>query len=92
MLSAPRDDCNGLHIWYAAGARAGTGGAPVVRIETPGAVIRPHPQPESDLLPGADARRLGVQGFVDVSLPDGPGVTVVPLDALVRRRHGSAVG
>jgi hypothetical protein len=57
----------------------------VVRVETPGAVIRPRPQPEGDLLPGADVRRLAVQGFVDVSMPDGPGVTLVPLDAFLLR-------
>jgi hypothetical protein len=58
----------------------------VLRIETTGAVIRPGPQPEGDLLPGADPRRFAVQGFVDVSLPDGPGVTIAPLDAFVLRR------
>jgi len=57
----------------------------VVRVETPGAVIRPGPQPEGDLLPGADVRRVCVQGFVDVSLPQGPGVTIVPLDAFLLR-------
>ena len=59
------------------------GGA--VRIETPGAVIRPYLQPDGDLLPGADTRRFAVQGFVDASLPDGPGVTIAPLDAFVLR-------
>ena len=58
----------------------------VVRIETTGAVIRPYPQPKGDLLPGADRRRFAVQGFVDASLPNGPGVTIVPLDAFVLRR------
>jgi hypothetical protein len=48
-------------------------------------VIRPKPQPEGDLLPGADTRRFAVQGFLDVSLPDGPGVTIAPLDAFVLR-------
>jgi len=57
----------------------------VVRIETPGVVIRPRPQPEGDLLPGADARRFAVQGFVDASSPDGPGVTIAPLDAYALR-------
>jgi len=61
------------------------GDAAVVRIETTGAVIRPKPQPEGDLLPGADTRRFAVQGFLDVSLPDGPGVTIAPLDAFVLR-------
>jgi hypothetical protein len=58
----------------------------VERIETTGAVIRPRLQPEGDLLEGADTRRFAVQGFVDVSLPDGPGVTIAPLDAFVLRR------
>jgi hypothetical protein len=57
----------------------------VLRVETVGAVVRPKPQPEGDLLPGADARRLCVQGFVDASLPQGPGVTIVPLDAFLMR-------
>ncbi len=57
----------------------------VLRVETPGGVIRPKPQPEGDLLPGADAKRVVVQGFVDVSMPDGPGVTIVPLDAFLLR-------
>ena len=56
------------------------------RFETTGAVIRPRPQPEGDLLPGADTRRFAVQGFVDVSMPGGPGVTIAPLDAFVVRR------
>lgn len=56
-----------------------------LRIETPGAVIRPCPQPQGDLLPGADPRRFAVQGFVDVSRPDGVGVTIVPLDAFALR-------
>ena len=58
----------------------------IVRVETTGAVIRPYPQPKGDLLPGADTRRFAVQGFVDASLPNGPGVTIVPLDAFVLRR------
>jgi len=57
----------------------------VLRADTTGAVIRPRPQPEGDLLPGADARRVAVQGFVDASLPQGPGVTIVPLDAFLLR-------
>jgi len=57
----------------------------VLRVETPGAVIRPRPQPEGDLLPGADVRRVAVQGFVDISMPGGPGVTIVPLDAFLLR-------
>ncbi|HUT32355.1 MAG TPA: glycosyl hydrolase-related protein [Planctomycetota bacterium] len=61
------------------------GDGAVVRIETTGAVIRPKPQPEGDLLPGADTRRFAVQGFLDASLPGGPGVTIAPLDAFVLR-------
>jgi hypothetical protein len=57
----------------------------VLRIETTGAVIRPKPQPEGDLLPGADPRRFAVQGFIDASLPNGPGVTIAPLDAFLLR-------
>jgi alpha-mannosidase len=58
----------------------------VERLETPGAVVRPYPQPKGDLLDGADQRRFAVQGFVDVSLPSGPGVTIAPLEAYVLRR------
>ena len=61
------------------------GDGAVLRIETTGAVIRPLPQPEGDLLPGADARRFAVQGFVDASRPGGRGVTVAPLDAFTLR-------
>ena len=56
-----------------------------LRVETTGAVMRPRPQPEGDLLPGADQRRFAVQGFVDVSQADGPGVTIAPLDSFVLR-------
>jgi alpha-mannosidase len=56
-----------------------------LRIETTGAVIRPKPQPEGDLLIGADTRRFAVQGFIDASTPDGFGVTIAPLDAFVLR-------
>jgi hypothetical protein len=56
-----------------------------LRIETPGAVLRPRPQPEGDLLPGADTRRFAVQGFVDATAPDGAGVTITPLDAFALR-------
>lgn len=58
----------------------------IVRIETTGAVVRPYRAPRGDLLPGADPRRFAVQGFVDASLPGGPGVTVAPLDAFLLRR------
>jgi len=57
----------------------------VLRIETTGAVIRPRPQPEGDLLPGADTRRFAVQAFMDASLAQGPGVTIATLDAFVLR-------
>ena len=57
----------------------------VLRAETTGAVIRPRRRPEGDLLPGADTRRLAVQGFVDVSAPGAGGVTIVPLDAFMLR-------
>jgi alpha-mannosidase len=55
------------------------------RLETPGAVIRPRPQPEGDLLPGADLRRFAVQHFVDYSPPGRPGVTIVPWEAFFLR-------
>jgi hypothetical protein len=57
----------------------------LLRAETPAAVIRPQLQPKGDLLPGADLRRLCVQGFIDASLPYGPGVTVAPPDAFLLR-------
>jgi len=56
-----------------------------VRAETTGAVIRPGPQPMGDLLPGADTQRFAVQGFLDASVAQGPGVTIAPLDAFVLR-------
>ena len=56
-----------------------------LRVETTGAVIRPARQPQGDLLPGADTRRLAVQGFVEVSSPGVPMVTVAPLDAFALR-------
>ena len=48
-------------------------------------MIRPRPQPEGDLLPGADTRRFAVQGFVDATMPEGIGVTIAPLDAFALR-------
>jgi hypothetical protein len=55
-------------------------------IETTGAVICPAPQPEGDLLPGADTRRFAVQGFLDVSPAQaGCGVTVSPIEAYMLR-------
>lgn len=55
-----------------------------LRIETTGAVIRPKPQPEGDLLPGADTRRFAVQGFIDASNND-IGVSITPLDSFLLR-------
>jgi hypothetical protein len=55
-----------------------------LRIATTGAVIRPRPQPEGDLLPGADTRRFAVQEFLNVS-SENIGVTIAPLDAFVLR-------
>jgi hypothetical protein len=57
----------------------------VLRAETPAAVVRPRPQPEGDLLPGADTRRLAVQGFIDIARGDGTGVMVAPWDAFLLR-------
>jgi hypothetical protein len=57
----------------------------VERLEDTGAVIRFHPQPEGDMLPGADTRRSAMQDFVDVSVPGGPGVTIAPLEAFALR-------
>lgn len=58
----------------------------VERIETTGAVLRPSLSPVGDLLPGADPNRFAVQGFIDASLPQGPGVTIAPLEAFALRR------
>jgi hypothetical protein len=62
-----------------------------LRIETTGAVLRPRPQPDGDLLPGADHRRFAVQGFVDITREQGPGITLVPLDAYLLRTDLEAV-
>jgi len=56
----------------------------VLRAAAAGAVIRPRPQPEGDLLPGADTRRFAVQEFVNVS-DQRLSVTIVPLDAFALR-------
>jgi len=56
-----------------------------LRIETPGAVLRPCPQPEGDLLPGADPRRFAVQGFIDFAPAGRVGVTVAPREAFLLR-------
>ncbi|MGA2864585.1 MAG: hypothetical protein ABSF95_08855 [Verrucomicrobiota bacterium] len=63
------------------------GGAPRdCHLETTGAVICPAPQPEGDLLPGADPRRFAVQGFLDVSpAHTRAGVTLSPIDAFMLR-------
>jgi len=55
-----------------------------LRVATTGAVVRPRPQPEGDLLPGADTRRVAVQEFLDVSA-EKIGVTIAPIDAFVLR-------
>lgn len=69
-----------LHFFPCGGAGGG------YHIETTGAVIRPAPQPEGDLLPGADTRRFAVQGFLDLSPADGQaGLTVSPLEAFMLR-------
>ena len=60
-------------------------GARDLHLETTAAVLRPQPQPDGDLLPGADSRRFAVQGFVDHSPPGRVGVTVAPLDAFMLR-------
>jgi hypothetical protein len=57
----------------------------VLRMEGPAAVLRPRPQPEGDLLPGADLRRFAVQNFVDAGPAAGPGVTLAPIDAFCLR-------
>jgi hypothetical protein len=57
----------------------------VERIETTGAVLRPLLSPAGDLLPGADPNRFALQGFIDASLPQGPGVTIAPLEAFALR-------
>jgi alpha-mannosidase len=55
-----------------------------LRIATTGAVIRPRPQPQGDLLPGADTRRFAVQEFLSAA-GDELSVTIAPLDAFVAR-------
>ncbi len=55
-----------------------------LHIASAGAVVRPRPQPEGDLLPGADPRRFAVQEFVSVST-SAANVTIVPLDAFALR-------
>lgn len=67
-------------------------GAPKhLHIETTAAVLRPYPQPEGDLLPGANTWRFAVQGFVDASPPGQMGVTVAPLDAYLLRLDQGAL-
>jgi len=56
----------------------------VLRVATPGAVVRPKRQPDGDLLPGADSRRMAVQEFVAATADDLT-VTVAPLDAFALR-------
>jgi alpha-mannosidase len=66
-------------------------GARDMYVETTAAVIRPAPQPEGDLLPGADTRRFAVQGFVDASPAGRVGVTIAPLDAFMLRLDQGAL-
>jgi hypothetical protein len=58
----------------------------VERIETPAAILRPYPQPDGDLVPGADSKRFAVQGSVDMSVPGAGGVTIAPVEAFALRR------
>lgn len=58
----------------------------IERMETTGAVEKPFPQPVGDLLPGANPKQFAVQNFVDVSSPNGGGVTIASLDAFVLRQ------
>jgi len=55
-----------------------------LRLDTTGAVLRPRPAPEGDLVKGGNTRRFAIQGFVDASGPGG-GVTVAPQDAFLLR-------
>jgi hypothetical protein len=55
-----------------------------LRLDTTGAVIRPRPAPEGDLVKGGNTRRFAIQGFVDASGRSG-GVTIAPLDAFLLR-------
>jgi hypothetical protein len=62
-----------------------------LHVETTAAVLRPCPQPEGDLLPGANTWRFAVQGFVDASPPGKVGVTIAPLDAYLLRLDQGAL-
>ena len=55
-----------------------------LRLDTTGAVVRPRPAPEGDLVRGGNTRRFAIQGFVDAS-GTGGGVTVAPQDAFLLR-------
>jgi len=55
-----------------------------VRLDTTGAVVRPRPSPDGDLIRGGNTRRFAIQGFVDASGPGG-GTTVVTRDAFLLR-------
>jgi alpha-mannosidase len=57
-----------------------------LHIETCGAILRPYPQPQGDLLPGADPNRFAVQNFVDIASPQGMGVTLATPDAFCLRK------
>lgn len=62
-----------------------------LHVETTGAVLTPAFPPDGDLLPGADPRRLAVQGFVDAAPAGQPGITLVPLDAFMLRLDDDTV-
>lgn len=55
-----------------------------LRLDTTGAVVRPRPAPEGDLVAGASRRRFAIQGFVDISAPGG-GVTLASIDSFLLR-------
>ncbi len=57
-----------------------------LRVETTAAVLRPELQPAGDFLPGADQRRLAVQGFAEVAPSQGPAVTLALLDVFTLRQ------
>jgi hypothetical protein len=55
-----------------------------LRLDTTGAVVRPRPAPEGDLVKGGNTRHFAIQGFVDAS-GSGFGVTIATLDAFLLR-------
>lgn len=56
----------------------------VLRVAAAGAVVRPRPQPDGDLLPGANTGRFAVGEFLSVASEEIV-VTVVPWDAYALR-------